>query len=331
VTDDDGATGKAGKDMTVMTQAGAKFEYSDLQVSPTQVTPGQNVTASATVKNVGNASGTATAELKVDGQIRDSKSIYLSPGESKRVSFTFSFTQAEVGDHQVTIDDLPPQKVTVSGVDNSKRILWLGRGDWGIEPFAGCQTFRKYLEAQRYSVDSSAEKRPFEWIWQRELAKYGVVVLAGRPWPLSDIQKDYIEPISTYLSRGGNLLLLVDTSTWTYVPGTGTSPVAEALGVGLSYYMDETKNKTFIIKDPNHNFANCRWLSISQHPKSWFCPFIEKGGAGGMIEHPITQGVGKVYLYETRWYIKEAGPSTVIAKPVRTRTLKRHAYCADQI
>jgi len=92
----------------------AVFQFSDLAITPTEVTPGEEVQVQAEVANRGDAPGTVVAELLIDSLVRDRKEIYLKPGQATLISFSFSFLAAEIGPHQVTIDGLPPVEVTVS-------------------------------------------------------------------------------------------------------------------------------------------------------------------------------------------------------------------------
>ncbi|RLJ01882.1 MAG: hypothetical protein DRP11_03745 [Candidatus Aenigmatarchaeota archaeon] len=84
--------------------APAEFEVSDLSVSPSEVEPGESVTVSATVSNVGEESGSYTVELKVDGVVVDSETVTLDGGTSTSVSFTV--TSEVEGSHTVAVDGL---------------------------------------------------------------------------------------------------------------------------------------------------------------------------------------------------------------------------------
>jgi len=92
----------------------AIFQFSNLAVTPTETVPGEELRAQAEVANHGDVSGTVIAELLIDDLVRDQKGITLEPGEATLVSFSFSFSAAELGSHQVTIDGLPPIEVVVS-------------------------------------------------------------------------------------------------------------------------------------------------------------------------------------------------------------------------
>jgi len=77
------------------------FRPSNLVIEPGEVKPGQEITISLIVTNIGGAAGTCTLELKVDGEVRSVKSVTLEPGESEVVSF--SIIEAMEGEHIVEI------------------------------------------------------------------------------------------------------------------------------------------------------------------------------------------------------------------------------------
>ena len=74
-----------------------RFEYRDLQLSATQLTPGGSLCASVLLSNVGHRSATEVVQLYVRDQVgsvtrpvrelKDFQRISLKPGESQRVSF----------------------------------------------------------------------------------------------------------------------------------------------------------------------------------------------------------------------------------------------------
>jgi len=80
------------------------FRPSNLVIEPGEVKPGQEITISLIVTNIGGAAGTCTLELKVDGEVRSVKSVTLEPGESEVVSF--SIIEDMEGEHIVEIADL---------------------------------------------------------------------------------------------------------------------------------------------------------------------------------------------------------------------------------
>lgn len=80
------------------------FRPSNLVIEPGEAKPGQEITISLIVTNIGGAAGTCTLELKVDGEVRSVKSVTLEPGESEVVSF--SIIEDMQGEHIVEIADL---------------------------------------------------------------------------------------------------------------------------------------------------------------------------------------------------------------------------------
>ena len=71
----------------VLTTAPAEFEVSSLNVSPEEVEPGDTVTVTVEVQNVGEEKGTHKLELKIDGIVEQSESVTLDGGESTSISF----------------------------------------------------------------------------------------------------------------------------------------------------------------------------------------------------------------------------------------------------
>lgn len=80
----------------------AEFRVSDLVISPTEVNPGQQVTISCTVTNIGAEAGSYTITL--GGDFMAEQSVALAPGESRTVSFTVTPTVAK--SYSVSVDAL---------------------------------------------------------------------------------------------------------------------------------------------------------------------------------------------------------------------------------
>ena len=68
----------------------AKFEFSNLVVSPLEVKAGKDVTIIVDVSNDGKAEGEYNVELYINGNVTDSQQIALVVGESTTVEFTLS-------------------------------------------------------------------------------------------------------------------------------------------------------------------------------------------------------------------------------------------------
>ena len=90
--------------ITMQQRAPAEFTLSNLVVSPTEVETGETVTVSVTVTNVGDESGSYTAELLVDGSKVSEETVTFEGGVSETLEFTG--VSGDEGTHTVSIGDL---------------------------------------------------------------------------------------------------------------------------------------------------------------------------------------------------------------------------------
>ena len=81
---------------------GAEFSVSNLVISPTEVNPGQPVTISCLVTNIGSEAGSYTVHL--GGDFMADQTVSLAPGESKTVSF--DVTPAVAKTYSISVDGL---------------------------------------------------------------------------------------------------------------------------------------------------------------------------------------------------------------------------------
>ncbi len=96
----------------------AEFTLSNLQVSPSTVEPGEDVTVTLTVKNTGELAGSYSVDVILDGETVETTSNTLDGGASDTAIVTVS--SEEEGIHTVTVDGLeaqfsvetPPEKLT---------------------------------------------------------------------------------------------------------------------------------------------------------------------------------------------------------------------------
>jgi hypothetical protein len=82
----------------------AKFEVSNLTVSPSQIQLNQDVSISVVVANTGDQNGDYSLELKVDSAVKSSREVTVAGGKSQTVNFTV--TGDAIGKHQIEIADL---------------------------------------------------------------------------------------------------------------------------------------------------------------------------------------------------------------------------------
>ncbi|GAI62926.1 unnamed protein product [marine sediment metagenome] len=80
----------------------AEFKVGNLVITPTEVNPGQVVTISCLVENIGTETGTKTINL--GGDFVAEQSVTLEPGESKSVSF--EVTPAVAKTYSVSVNGL---------------------------------------------------------------------------------------------------------------------------------------------------------------------------------------------------------------------------------
>jgi len=84
------------------TPPGAEFKVSNLVISPKEVNPGQVVTISCLVTNIGASAGEYT--VRMGGDFMAEQSVTLQPGESKTVAFDVTPTTAK--SYSVSVDGL---------------------------------------------------------------------------------------------------------------------------------------------------------------------------------------------------------------------------------
>ena len=83
---------------------GAKFQLGNLSVSPAEVIMDNSLAVSVDVTNAGKAEGNFEAKLKIDGTLKETKTVSVAAGGTETVSFTVSADTA--GTHTVKINDL---------------------------------------------------------------------------------------------------------------------------------------------------------------------------------------------------------------------------------
>lgn len=82
----------------------AEFEVSNITVSDSEVNPGETVTVSVEVTNVGEEVGSHTVELTVDGESFDSEEVEVDGGQTETV--TFQVSREEEGVYDLQVSDL---------------------------------------------------------------------------------------------------------------------------------------------------------------------------------------------------------------------------------
>ncbi len=94
------------------TPPGAEFKVSDLIISPTEVNPGQPVTITCLVTNIGAEAGSYT--VKLGGDFMAETTVTLQPSESKTVSF--EVTPAVAKSYAVSVDGQSGSFAAIEGI-----------------------------------------------------------------------------------------------------------------------------------------------------------------------------------------------------------------------
>ncbi|MBA7505060.1 hypothetical protein ES706_03723 [subsurface metagenome] len=111
----------------------AEFVVENLEITPEVVYPGEEVTISVDVANIGGTAGSKLIKLEIDGAVADSKSVVLDPSESKSVSFTV--VETEPDNYEVSVDGLtgsfevvplPVAEVVVENLEITPEVVYPG-------------------------------------------------------------------------------------------------------------------------------------------------------------------------------------------------------------
>ena len=97
--------------------ASADLAVTDAALASEQVGAGETVSVTATVENTGDAEGTTTLALTVDGETHDELEVSLSPGERTEAQFTTTFDEA--GEYTVAVEGTTAGDLSVGDVESS--------------------------------------------------------------------------------------------------------------------------------------------------------------------------------------------------------------------
>ena len=97
----------------------ADFQVSNLEVTPTEVQAGEDVTVSVRITNVGGQSGTFIIPITVNQTVEGTRTVTLGPGES--TATTFRVTRQTTGTYNVQIDELAAQFTVIETSPNGNQ------------------------------------------------------------------------------------------------------------------------------------------------------------------------------------------------------------------
>jgi hypothetical protein len=109
----------------------ANFTLSEISVNPAQVNTGESVTVAVKVANTGNVTGDYQVVLKLNGAVKETKSVTLAPGANMIVSFNLKGDEA--GTYSVDIDSLHAS-FTVTGITAKFEVKGLSISPAEINP-----------------------------------------------------------------------------------------------------------------------------------------------------------------------------------------------------
>lgn len=95
---------------------------SDAELDERTVTVGESATVTATVENRGQQSGEHTANLTVDGEVVDSRTVELNDEESTEVEF--SDEPETTGDFELAVDETSAGTLILDEPQEEERTLW---------------------------------------------------------------------------------------------------------------------------------------------------------------------------------------------------------------
>lgn len=112
-------------------KAQATTEVMDLEIDPTEATPGQKVTVRALVANSRDVEEVFAVELEVNGEVTDSRDVTLTAGGSQLVEFGYTPQAAgtyniSVGDRDVTLEVTPVAPEPITPEPQSEPVFRLG-------------------------------------------------------------------------------------------------------------------------------------------------------------------------------------------------------------
>ena len=85
------------------TAAAARILTTNLRADPREVESGENITITGEVRNIGDAAGSEILELVLDGNVVETLTVSLDPGESK--TFAFSRPSGAQGTHLLSLGE----------------------------------------------------------------------------------------------------------------------------------------------------------------------------------------------------------------------------------
>ena len=103
-------SGESGDTLEVKA-ATAEFEVDDVELSADEIFEGETVEVTAEIANDGEAEGSYTAELQIDGEMEDTADVTVDGGSAETVSFSQQFDEA--GEYEIAVSGQSAGQLTV--------------------------------------------------------------------------------------------------------------------------------------------------------------------------------------------------------------------------
>ena len=110
----------------------AEFQVANLTIDPEVADPGMPVNVTAKVTNIGEASGSYSVDFSVNGEMKGTKTVELSGGETTTVAFTVTETakgsySIAIGNATGTLSVQDPSKIAMTGMIVRPYEVWAGQ------------------------------------------------------------------------------------------------------------------------------------------------------------------------------------------------------------
>ena len=163
----------------------AEFEVSSPVVTPTLVLPGQEATVQANITNVGEAKGSLTTTLRVNGVEMDTRSVTLVGGATDKASFTV--IRDLTGTYDISVDGRRTT-LTVAEVETYKN--------------------EQYHYSISYPTDWTLDEETPESVWMGKVGIAGIVVSVDILTAAASLDDFYAISIEDYESGWSDFQLV---------------------------------------------------------------------------------------------------------------------------
>lgn len=223
----------------------AKFEVSDLKVSPSEVKRGEPISVSIRVSNVGEKPDNYTIELKVNGSVEETQTITLDGGENTKIPFTVRKNESksyvvEIGNLSQTFKVLGLPRISVKGnrivdEDNNSVVL---RGVSIADPY------RLYHTDNNFSEDIFSELSN----WNVNVVR--VPIHPGWWQAEENYAQKYLDSVIRWGRKYGFYIILDWHAIGNPLNGKAQSP--------------EWKEKGYTVYNPSLKLAENAWTKLAE-------------------------------------------------------------------